>query len=132
VDDSQELFGADGLPEHACDIESREIQTGPGDYDDGNVPRVRLGGDFLADDKAADVRKHQVEDDEVGAGLIDAAQGIETDTDVVDVKSGEGQRGAKHPAHVSVVLDHENLRWSSRHVLWMITGIDAVLNLSRG
>lgn len=104
-----ELLGRDRFRQHAITFEPRQFDAiGSGDDDDGNVARVRLVGEFLADHVPTQHRKHQIEHDEIWGVPIKSLERLEAVAGLSDVEPCERQGRAIESPKVGIVFDDQN------------------------
>lgn len=88
-------------------------------------------GDFLAEVQAADVRKDEIEHDDLWRILVDLPQRIEAVACVVYLEAGQRQRGAVHTPPFRIMINEQNLVRARRHDSWMIRASPARNKLIR-
>ena len=88
---SVQLLRQHRLSQDAGDLQVTEIFSRTGDDDDGDVAGEDVARDFLLNDRAADKRQHQVEDDKVGRRAVDAPKRFESVAGFFHVISCESQ-----------------------------------------
>jgi hypothetical protein len=76
------------------------------DDDDRDLTGVCLRGDVLSHQLATDIRKPQIEDDEIGRVEIDKTERIEPVSGFLHVEAGERERNPKHSAQIGVVFNN--------------------------
>ena len=110
----QQLGDAERLGEHGV-LPEHLLQAGygldlSGDDDDGNIGEGRVAAQLLEHPDPAEVRHHQVEQDQrrpVAACLHQSGETVRRDGDVVALR---GQQRLQQTADARVVLDHQDVR----------------------
>ena len=105
-----------------------ERQRRCGDDEDRNVACTGVRCDFLLNGQAVDGWQHQIEDDEVGAALLENMKRRQTVVCFDHIEGGEAESRAVHASNVGIVFDDKHRLAGSHDVILANAGLNATLN----
>ena len=105
-----------------------ERQRGCGDDQDRNVACAGVRRDFLLNGQAVDGWQHEIEDDEVGAALLENMKRRQTVVRFDHIEGGQTESRAVHTSNVRIVFDDEHRLAGSHDAILANAGFNATLN----